>query len=1238
MATQDSLIIGSESRPPVLYRDCYPQWRNRFLNWVAKQPNGADVKTSRKEGLAVHRNLVTKELLPPQKTLIPIPLGKKYGMNLKGEPLVKTYDRLCNVINDLRKEKVNKTEIELNVKFLRCLEEVWEPYGTQINVQPDFNKLNIHNLYEKLRLNEKVVLKQQAKIQESSSSDPLALVANRMSHLSINSNVEDTFSEFGDNDLIEVNMDDKEKEMYRDVAYLTRSFKKKYMTRRPTNNQLRTSSVSSYVKNNQAPKFDYYPGSTTGEKKFETPRSFEKKVAERKPEERKCYNCGQTGHLAINCTKPRQKNSTYYQNKLMLVKQQESGVALLAEDDKWLHLSDEETEQLAVNVCFMTKIKRSNELEDEGNKSETDDDEVCEFPKLALEQLLHECEQTARTNTSLKEEVANLTNALQEKENSLTDIQNKFQILQKDFKDLLTNNALVSFTASSELHLANQELELKVFELNKHVKELKIAQSSEMFRTNALAEDLEALQSKINDSNPSVKELQNLISDLNHACCIKDSQNQKLEIKIDELTDEIKFYKVKVYRIDQSNKQIFLNKPRDFDDFTKGLGFEDPKNLITGQLIVPPLYDENMMRYEEQLSKCETKINYDHINDSYDLFNLPLCPKIKKHSVIIVELDENSSEDSTEKQSVVHTSESKPEKEIVLPKPAPVRPYIPQSVLEKQIKDLKQILNEKQDVINALLFQNHHNISVPNSSSSVVYDCTDLSQLMCVIVNPTNCSLNDEVCDIEDVSVQPNWDSIKTNSVAIQTEDDCVSNIDCVYDEEYDEQMSVDKIEHIYWDSIKTNSVAIQTEDDCVSNIDCVYDEDYDEQMSVDKIEHIFPNLFDTEPLKFSEETESYCNEFNSLSKQYEFERNQRLNLLTELNKLKMEMEYKNIILQAFVDNNTKKATKLLSSGQFSKLVSNLTPPNSSHESKSSTDTSCSSINSTTSQINVQVYLDEIDALNISLEKVKKELQIKSTLFETREKRYCKIIQDLMSQQPVVQNDNASTSYKETSRPLKTTVPNVTVDSDSKNNGFDLNISKILDLNTFLEENNTYDPDFENKFVKKNKPSLKKTPPSHPSKAASLPRKTPKQKIIITSSKMLPDSCKNKTEPQTPTVVTNPSPKTKMKLQKQHKDQKFSSYPKQSLTTPRCTLKVFRDEAVGITRYQDQYGWFSSTPKKQVSSVNKTFNRKPNVYNHKQSSSNSKTIHVSGDLCLNCRSVWLPKDRHLHASRKVKSD
>nr|XP_043612630.1 uncharacterized protein LOC122584651 [Erigeron canadensis] len=553
-----------------------------------------------------------------------------------------------------------------------------------------------------------------------------------------------------------------------------------------------------------------------------------------------------------------------------------------------------------------------------------------------------------------------------------------------------------------------------------------------MFRANALAEDLVALQSKFNDSNPTVKELQNQISDLNHACCIKDSQNQKLEHKIDELIDEIKFYKVKVYRIDQSNKQIFLNKPRDFEDFTKGLGFEDPKNLLTGQLIVPPLYDENMMRYgllsqfvrpcyndfdtEEQLSKCEVKINYDHINDSYDLFNLPLCPKNKKHSVIIVELDENSNESSTDIPTVEQSCESKSKKEIIPPKPTPVRPYIPQSVLE----DLKQTLNEKQSVIDALQSQNHYNKDVPDiefQTSSVVYDCSDLNSPVCVVLNPTPCSSVGSTSECIDASVQTNWDHVKTYNAATQTKQD---------------------------------------------NMNC-NDHDEEEKVSVDQSEHVFPNVFNTGPLQFSEETQSYLSEIDSVTKRFELERIQRLSLLTEVNKLKIEVEYKNIVLQPFANNDKEKASKLLQSGPFSKFLKV------TRTLDTSIDTTPSSTQSTETSIQVQVYLNEIAALTKALEKEKqskiaiydshqqdkKVFQNKSTIFATKEWRYCKIIKELNGYKPELPNVKATKSFNETSMSLKTNVPSVTKEPNQKNPKSDLDLSNLPDLDNFLEENDT---------------------------------------------------------------------------------------------------------------------------------------------------------------------------------------
>ena len=102
------------------------------------------------------------------------------------------------------------------------------------------------------------------------------------------------------------------------------------------------------------------------------------KPAEPQEEEKKCYNCGRTGHFIKDCRKPKTKDAEYYRNKLRLTKKKESGRAMLVEEDQFLTDTDDSDDDGSdqAHFCLMAQDKGSSD--DEGDNEADGDDEFEE--------------------------------------------------------------------------------------------------------------------------------------------------------------------------------------------------------------------------------------------------------------------------------------------------------------------------------------------------------------------------------------------------------------------------------------------------------------------------------------------------------------------------------------------------------------------------------------------------------------------------------------------------------------------------------------------------------------------------------------------------------------------------------------------------------------------------------------------------------------------------------------------
>ncbi|KAJ9545026.1 hypothetical protein OSB04_024733 [Centaurea solstitialis] len=106
----------------------------------------------------------------------------------EGETLTDTYNRLNICVNDLRRLGLEKNKYEVNVKFLKRLNKLWQSVTISIQVSQNLGQLGLHDLYSMMLPHEETLF---GKTKKKIDPPTLALMANRGSSSHDNYTVEE---------------------------------------------------------------------------------------------------------------------------------------------------------------------------------------------------------------------------------------------------------------------------------------------------------------------------------------------------------------------------------------------------------------------------------------------------------------------------------------------------------------------------------------------------------------------------------------------------------------------------------------------------------------------------------------------------------------------------------------------------------------------------------------------------------------------------------------------------------------------------------------------------------------------------------------------------------------------------------------------------------------------------------------------------------------------------------------
>ncbi|KAJ9536225.1 hypothetical protein OSB04_un000591 [Centaurea solstitialis] len=644
-------------------------------------------------------------------------MDKYENFNMKdGESLEEAYDRFVILMNDMKKNKIYRSEMDFNVKFINNLSSDWKPFTRFVKQHKALNELKVYEVFENLKLFEEEVEEAvyERKKKEKAEEESLALLTDRKKGKNVIKKGKAKVFEVDDDEEEEGSEDEERDLMFQSLLTLTEAYRKKYYNRPSSNNRRFASrgrnfnrSVSQnqgqmYAQRNPGTYVDKYATKGVEEEKEATEIVEEKKTNENIT----CFKCGKKGHVARICPAKMSKVEIL-RKKLELAEKQEQGLVLMADDEEWLDVSDTEDQ---AQMCFMGLMEEESDDEEE----EASDPQMVNDPHFI------------------------------------------------EFK-----NKLLEMT--NPIHLKNQELEIVISK-----------QTQELTDLTQQRDNLSSMVDKLNESVSELEDLQQqnkvLKSEIEFLTLSLTSEKDNVS-SLNKTISELNF---KLYKIGQSEHTFFLNKPyADRDLFSKeGLGFKNPQYLKKALEEKPAFYNLTDLRMSARfpiLKGFEMKEEFSEMQEikKHD----PLYHGEKYHRVKFVYSSDNlkiKSPATLDSSSAFLQSESQWESDGIL------KPYVPTLELEKKILELENKIQELLQQNEALISKSKNFVTWNSSetdSKSFVSDILDelVSSVSNCIFDIPNSKCDSETQDPSSKIYTEGLDDIQENVIRVVTSDGYVA-------------------------------------------------------------------------------------------------------------------------------------------------------------------------------------------------------------------------------------------------------------------------------------------------------------------------------------------------------------------------------------------------------------------------------------------------------------------------------